>query len=177
MRGSGLRGSARGAVRGAAAVRPLVRARLPASARARASAARASPDVYAPPGTPRVWPRRCVGLRGEGDAGTGHPRCVSCDGAAAAPSSACGAGPPPPPDGDCFFCSEPLASKPCVQLGCPGRHVAHLACCQERLRVGYPGPHISFAHLYCPACRTAGGGGGGAAGAGQGYGQVRLGGP
>ncbi|KAG2484757.1 hypothetical protein HYH03_016411 [Edaphochlamys debaryana] len=122
----------------------------------------------------------CCGLRGEADAaaadGFGHPRCAECGadpscggalgspvgGAAASPArkglGGWGAGPSAAaagPQGDCCFCWEPLPSAPCVQMGCAGGHVCHLHCATARLAAGYPGPHISFAHLYCPLCRSA----------------------
>ncbi|GLC37550.1 hypothetical protein PLESTB_001759700 [Pleodorina starrii] len=123
----------------------------------------------------------CCGLRGEGDAtaaaaGTSqtrshaHPRCVECgadprdtsslgDGAAAAAASTVMVT-------DCCFCWEPLSAAPCIEMSCDPRHACHLHCALARLAAGYPGPHISFAHLYCPLCRGGSSGGGASSDAG-----------
>ncbi|GLI67902.1 hypothetical protein VaNZ11_012227 [Volvox africanus] len=116
----------------------------------------------------------CCGLRGEGEAASGftqlesqaHPCCVECG---RDPRDGCS-----PQDGDtvhgaakdaaallreCCFCWEPLRTAPCIELACGLRHLCHLHCALERLAVGYPGPHISFAHLYCPLCRKGPNGG------------------
>ncbi|GFR50183.1 hypothetical protein Agub_g12352 [Astrephomene gubernaculifera] len=123
----------------------------------------------------------CCGLRGEGDnmgaagAECRHPRCVECgaDPAVPSPSSAAAAGGSAaalPMVSDCCFCWEPLSTAPCIEMKCGVRHVCHLHCAQARLAAGYPGPHISFAHLSCPLCRDGGGGGGAGAQAGGGSG-------
>ncbi|GIL90953.1 hypothetical protein Vretimale_17097 [Volvox reticuliferus] len=112
----------------------------------------------------------CCGLRGEGEATSGsshlesqahtHPCCVECG---RDPREGCSSQGGALVHGaakdaaalvkECCFCWEPLRTAPCIELACGLRHICHLHCALERLAVGYPGPHISFAHLYCPLCR------------------------
>ncbi|KAG2454545.1 hypothetical protein HYH02_000390 [Chlamydomonas schloesseri] len=96
----------------------------------------------------------------------GHPRCVECGAdpiTGAPPAAGAGASAAAARLGrgqaaiatDCCYCQEPLRSAPCIELACGRRHVVHLVCANARLRAGYPGPHISFGHLYCPLCRDS----------------------
>ncbi|KAG2436360.1 hypothetical protein HXX76_006667 [Chlamydomonas incerta] len=96
----------------------------------------------------------------------GHPRCVECGAdpiTGASPAIAGTAAAAGPGRGqaaaavaqDCCYCQEPLHSAPCIELACGRRHACHLVCANARLRAGYPGPHISFGHLYCPLCRDS----------------------
>jgi len=55
----------------------------------------------------------------------------------------------------CAVCHEELERGPALQLeGC--RHACHLDCMQQRLRAGCPGPNLTFHHLTCSQCGTAG---------------------
>ena len=54
----------------------------------------------------------------------------------------------------CQLCLEPLSRAPAVRLGCLRSHLVHLECGASRIKHGYPGPEISFMHLFCPVCRA-----------------------
>lgn len=64
----------------------------------------------------------CCGVRSE----ERHPRCPACAPAPGLHSSLeqadVGA------SLDCCFCWSPLASAPCIELACIGRHLVHLEC-------------------------------------------------
>ncbi|KAJ9516987.1 hypothetical protein QJQ45_027375, partial [Haematococcus lacustris] len=77
--------------------------------------------------------------------------------------------PSTPPNQECCCCWEPLRQGPCLQLQCSHKHLMHLDCARKQLKVrrlgkgawdggagaSFPGPSISFAHLFCPLCGAA----------------------
>lgn len=68
----------------------------------------------------------------------------------------------------CQICWESFTASPCIQLPC--KHLIHLGkhlhpllsqvvsveCARQRIVQGYPGPSITFNHLYCSMCGAAG---------------------
>eukprot|EP00198_Chlamydomonas_reinhardtii_P010637 XP_001699974.1 predicted protein [Chlamydomonas reinhardtii] len=55
---------------------------------------------------------------------------------------------------ECLMCGDPAllhyGCRTCAAPDCADKRAAI-----ARLRAGYPGPHISFGHLYCPLCRDS----------------------
>eukprot|EP00210_Caulerpa_lentillifera_P003297 g3148.t1 len=50
----------------------------------------------------------------------------------------------------CQICWESFSNDLTIRLNCS--HLIHLNCAKERLEKGYPGPNISFNHIYCSMC-------------------------